>query len=359
MATATRTDFYYSAPGGNLTFRRTLADRLSRVRGVTTSAADIHACAGTVQAVSLLAHALSRSGASVIGLEEPAWSKLRPPLQAPGLTIRPLPVDHEGLVVHELQSGPPVDAVMVTPAHQFPTGAVMSPRRRSALLEWVRDRDVLIIEDDYDAEYNVGRHATMALQHLAPERVVYLGTTSKILSPALRLGWMVTPPWLTRKLDEMRPGFDLGISVIDQLVFAHLMSSGILDRHLRSARVHCRRRRERLIEEIGRQIPDAVVHGASAGLHVRVEFPDGCDEATVVAEAARRSVKVLSYRSFYGGRPPPGLRPTIVLGYADLTEGQIADGVGLIAESWCAACRAAKPAGTGAQPTRRSHQSWP
>jgi GntR family transcriptional regulator/MocR family aminotransferase len=332
MATVPLSELYYTEPVGTRRFRAVLAERLARVRGVVTDPRRVHVCAGTVQAVSLLARTFAARGITAVAVENPSWPRLRPPLLAEGLRIIPVRVDENGLVVSDLARHSDAAAVFVTPAHQFPTGVTMSPSRRAELLDWAARTDGLVVEDDYDAEFNLGTAQIGALQMLDPSRVIYLGTTSKILSPALRLGWVVAPPAVSAELDRARPGVDLGISVIEQQAMAHLMSTGKLDRHLRQTRQMYNRRRNLLVSALRACIPDAQIMGARAGLHLIARLPPDVDESRVVAEAAKRSVGVFGLGYYRIGRPrsAPG---ALVLGYASLNDTSITTGVQLIAES--------------------------
>ncbi|MER6523772.1 PLP-dependent aminotransferase family protein [Streptomyces sp. NPDC001508] len=337
MSTASRDEFRYNAPNGIPQFREALSQRLARVRGVVADAHDIHACSGTVQSLSLLAHTLAGEGHRSIAVEDPSWDMVRPPLAAAGLRLVPIGVDDDGVCVSELWEHPDVRAVVVTPAHQFPLGAVMSQARRTELLRWAQARDAVIIEDDYDAEFSYGRRSRPALQPDAPDRVVYLGTTSKILSPALRLGWMVTPAWMTPCVSTIRASFDLGVPALEQLSMTYLITTGTLDRHLRRTRPKYDRRRRALISALHAELDDVEVSSAPAGLHLLARFPHGCSEGRLVAEAARRSVSVLGLAP-YRLVDPPQSRPTLVLGYANMTENLIVSGVQELARAWREIC---------------------
>ena len=331
MGTVSPAELYYTAPVGTPRFRIVLAQRLARVRGVVADPRRVHACGGTVQAVSLLAKVFASRGVRTVAVEDPSWPRLRPPLEGAGLNIRPIRVDSHGLVVTELARHPDVGAVFVSPAHQFPTGVLMSESRRAELIDWARSSHGFIVEDDYDAEFNLGRVHIGALQSHDPQHVVYLGTSSKILSPALRLGWIVAPAAIESTLAAQRPGFDLGVSVLEQLALAHLMSTGKLDRHLRRTRQTYDRRRRLLIGALSAALPQITITGAPTGLHLIATLPAGVDENDVVAEASRRSVGVfgLGYYQIRRNQRRPG---ALVLGYANLKDGAIATGVELLAE---------------------------
>ncbi len=215
------------------------------------------------------------------------------------------------------------EAVLTTPAHQSPTGVVLSAARRTALVEWARAGH-LIIEDDYDAEYRYDRAPVGSLQGIAPDRVVYVGSTSKTLAPGLRIGWMVLPPHLAKAVALSKGLADTGSSVMDQVAFAQFLASGEYDRHLRQMRRRYQARRNALLRALARHLPEATVLGAAAGVHLTVRFPDGFPLEDLVTHAARKRIRVEPLAPCYAepATAPPGL----LLGYANLTESQIEQG---------------------------------
>jgi GntR family transcriptional regulator/MocR family aminotransferase len=241
-----------------------------------------------------------------------------------GLEVRGVAVDEQGLDVDALDA----PAVVVTPAHHCPTGVVLAPERRGALIRWARAGG-LVVEDDYDAEFRYDRAPLGALQGLAPEHVVYLGTVSKTLAPGLRLGWLVLPASLFDAVLEAKCLDDLGSSTIEQLALARLFESAAYDRHLRKARRRNRDRRDALIAAVARDLPGASVSGISAGLHALVRLPRAVDAGQLMALAAERGVGV--YPRSAHMIEPPELTDGLVLGYANLTEPAIAQGIRLLA----------------------------
>jgi GntR family transcriptional regulator/MocR family aminotransferase len=240
-----------------------------------------------------------------------------------GLELVPTPVDQSGLRVHELEASG-VDAVVLTPAHQYPSGAVLSGPRRAALLDWLRRHDAIAIEDDYDAEYRYDRAPVGALQGLEPDRVVYAGTVSKTLAPALRLGWLVVPERLAGGVIQEKRLADLGTASIDQHALARFLARGDLDRHLRRMRARYRRRRDTLVDTLAQALPEAEVQGIAAGLHATVRLPDGDDERAIVGEARRRGIELMGLSDYRARAAGP---PTILLGYAHSAEPTIRAGV--------------------------------
>ncbi len=329
MATATPADLYYADPAGTPQLRTVLAEHLARVRAVAIGPDRIVVCAGTVAAIGLLARALAAAGHTTLGVEDPGWTRLRPPVAAAGLRVVPVPVDADGLDVAALSAHPQVRAVLVSPAHQFPTGAVLSPDRRAALLHWARQRDGLIIEDDYDAEYRYDRRPVGSLQALDPDRVAYTGSTSKILSPALRIGWLALPPTWHTAVTTLRPGLDLGTSVPDQLSLAHLISTGALEQHLRRTRARYRHRRAATVNALAHHLPEARVQGVAAGLHLIARLPADANERDITAQAGRRGIRVYGLADYQLRQPPP--HAGLVLGYAGLNERALDAGIGELA----------------------------
>ncbi len=228
------------------------------------------------------------------------------------MKVAPVPVDEHGIRVDELHA----DAVLVTPAHQFPTGAVLSPERRRALLAW----GGVVIEDDYDSEYRYDRAPVGTLQRLAPDRVVYLGTASKTLAPGLRLGWVVASPEFCAGLAAHRWAIDSGSPAIDSRAYAQLIASGELDRHLRRTRREYRARRDVLVAALARELPECRVEGVAAGLHLLLRLPPGTDEDAVVAALAARRIGIRGLASY---RIQPRDEPALVVGYGRLATAAI------------------------------------
>jgi GntR family transcriptional regulator / MocR family aminotransferase len=319
----------YPDPRGVPALRETLAEYLGRVRGVAADPEQLMICTGFSQGLSMIARWLRNRGVTSVALEDPGWHGHRLILEQAGLGVEPIPVDTEGLRVDLLERSEAAAAI-VTPAHQFPTGAVLSSERRAALIEWAEASERLIVEDDFDAELRYDRTRVGALQGLAPERVAYVGSASKRLVPGMRLGWMLVPSWLGWPLISVKAIEDRGSEAIGQLALHDFIVRGELDRHLRRMRLRYQRRREALMESLARHLPDARVDEGAAGLYELAVLPDGTDEAALVSAAASRGVGVegLSLHRF---RPsgPSGL----VLGFAGLPEPAIEQGIRLLAEA--------------------------
>ncbi|MFF1634544.1 PLP-dependent aminotransferase family protein [Leifsonia sp. NPDC058248] len=284
LAAAPYSAFGYGDPAGRMELRTALAGYLSRVRGVQTEAERIVICSGFHHGLALVAEALAGRGAQAIAVESYGLDLYRALLSEAGLRIPPLTVDDQGARIRELRDLE-VGAVLLTPAHQFPTGVALSPERRAAVLDWARSTDGFILEDDYDGEFRYDRKPVGALQGLDPERVVYFGTASKSLAPALRVAWMVLPESLLRDVLAAKGRVET-VSVLDQLTLAEFIASGAFDRHVRSRRQNYRRRRDQLIAALARRAPDVRVRGMAAGLQAVLELPAGTEGAVLRAAAA-------------------------------------------------------------------------
>ncbi|MFE1413623.1 PLP-dependent aminotransferase family protein [Streptomyces sp. NPDC058746] len=307
----------YPPLAGDARLRVELARCLGRMCGVRSTPEQVMVTAGFAQTLGLLAASLPQLGIGSLGIENPGHPGQRRFVRESGLRPVPLPVDGEGLVVEALAASG-VRAVLVTPAHQFPTGATLSGPRREALVRWAREVDGLIIEDDYDRGlwYDRGAGRPPALQRLAPDRVVYAGTSSKSLAPGLRLGWLAAPVPLLDGLLRARARQDLGTDVLTQLAFAEFLRGGAYDRHLRRLNSLCRHRHDALREAVRRHLPGAAVVGPAAGLHAYVTLPRHTDEAALVAGALRRSVLLCGAASHHAR--PGGGAPALVVGHAHL-----------------------------------------
>ena len=239
-------------------------------------------------------------------------------------------VDGQGLVVTELAAAG-VDAVVMTPAHHYPTGAVMTAERRSALIAWARERQALIVEDDYDAEYRFGRDPMPSLQGLAPDLVAFIGTTSKTLAPALRLAWVVPPSHLIDDVESVLRVTGVTPPTIDQVALASFIEDAALERHLRSMRRRYQAKRDVLTEALGRHLPEARVSGPAAGLHVLAWLPDSVDEHATALRARRSGVGLHElHRHCTAHAPSP---PALLLGFALPTESELRTATRLLAEA--------------------------
>ena len=306
----------YRDPHGCEMLREALAEYLGRVRGVVCDADQVVITSGFAQGRALACRALAAIGAKRLAVEDPGYSEWRA-IVAAGLKLAPIALDDGGMRVDALERAN-VDTVLVTPAHQFPTGIVMSGERRTSLLAWLRTRGAIAIEDDYDAEFRYDRAPVGALQSLEPERVIYCGTASKTLAPALRIGWLVVPHHLVDAVHVEQLLADYGVSRIEQHVLAGMFASGEMDRHLRRMRIRYRARRDALIDALAAEMPEAEVQGIAAGLHATVVLGGDDDERAILEEARRRGI-ALEILGQHRIVPREG-RATLLLGYARMPE---------------------------------------
>lgn len=310
LATATERELGYADPQGAPELRRALAHWLARSRGVAVQPERIIVTAGVTGALSLLCQVLRARGVDRCAVEDPGAVGNRRILEHWLDELHPVPVDEDGLDVAALaRTG--ARAVLVTPAHQFPTGVVLSPARRRGLIRWAEEHDGLVIEDDYDAEYRYDRAPVRAMHASAPERIVHVSSLSKVLAPALRIGWMIAPGTLHEALVRSRWATDLGSPALPQLTLAALIDAGVLERHLRTLRSRHRARRDAAVAAIGRHLPGCRIEGVAAGLHLVVRLPDHIDDAGLTARAAHEGLAVQSLSTHRFAPGPPGL----VIGY--------------------------------------------
>ena len=332
--TVASADMDYGDPRGNPAFRDVLAAYLRRVRAAAADPARIIVCTGYAQGLGLVLRVLHRSGARCVAFEDPGPGHVETSesirvARATGLRVAHVPVDEHGLDVQALAASG-ADVVVATPAHQSPTGVVLAPHRRHALVEWADRNGAFVVEDDYDSEFRYDREPVGAVQGLAPDLVFLIGTTSKSLAPAIRLGWVLAPAGLAASLGVEKLINDRGTSVLDQLVVATLLQSGRYDRHLRRMRATYARRRDALGAALAEHAPHVKLTGLAAGFHAVAHLPGGADEAAVVTAARQRSVGLygMSLSRADGATTPPQL----VLGFGDVGERAIGPGIGAVAD---------------------------
>lgn len=328
FAQMTASDLGYGDPRGSGRLRAELTGWLARTRGIHADPDQILIVAGVAQSLALLAQILRARGTTAIGVEDPGARGARDELTHWGMEPMPVPVDGEGMQIDALARAG-VEAALLTPAHQFPTGVVLSAPRRRELLAWAMAGG-LVIEDDYDAEHRYDRAPVPALHASAPEHVAHTGSTSKTLAPGMRLGWLVPPSHLYADLVAAKHASDLGSPAMPQLVLAHLLASGEYDRQLRLVRGRHRWRRDAMLAAIRTHLPQAHVEGVAAGLHLLITLPEheGEIDDAALAEAIRDDgiiVHPLSWHRQLAG--PPGL----VLGYAAYPPDRLHDAVRRIA----------------------------
>ncbi|MDQ0374045.1 PLP-dependent aminotransferase family protein [Cellulomonas humilata] len=307
--------------------REVLAGYLRRVRNAHARASEVVVCAGFAQGLHLVLQALVARGLTTLAVEDPGDRDSHAVAAGLGIRVVPVPVDADGIVVEALGEA---GAVLVTPAHQSPTGVLLSARRRQELVAWARERDAAILEDDYDAEFRYGDEPVGALQGLAPDRVVLLGSVSKSLAPGLRLGWVVCPPELVRSVADGKALADRGSPVLDQLALAWMVRSGRYDRHLRRMRVRYAQRRAVLVGALREHAPGVRVGGLAAGFHVVATLPPGVSEEEVIAAARERSVGLYPMSGYRTSSVAAG--PQLVLGYGNVRTPAVADAILRVAD---------------------------
>ena len=308
---------------GRIEFRVALSAYLARVRGVRVDPGRIVVTQGFSQAFDLLCRVLAGRGATNFAMETPSHPELWATVTQAGLRLVGCPVDSDGLGTDEL-SLLDANAVLVTPAHQFPTGVVMAPARRLALVDWAAASAALVIESDYDAEFRYDRKPIGAVQGLDPGRVAHVGTASKTLAPGVRLGWMSLPPDLVEEVRMRKVLADSGSPAVDQLALAHLLSTGEYERHVVRARHEYRRRRDRLVRALSTRLPRLEFRGAAAGMQLLLQLPDQVDDVAIADTAASRGIGVRALSPLHLA---PSRERGLLLGYGRLSESRIEDAV--------------------------------
>jgi GntR family transcriptional regulator/MocR family aminotransferase len=320
----------YGDPRGRSDLREQLASYLSRARGVRADPELVIVCGGFRHGLSLVARALRAGGVRTLAMEDPCAPAHRAVAAAAGLSLSPLPVDARGARTDLLDAGSAA-AVVLSPAHQFPTGVVLQRDRRAAAVAWAIRTGGLIVEDDYDGELRYDRQPVGALQALAPDAVAYGGTASKTLAPGLRLGWLVVPEQLLDPIVSLRSGEDVHVPAPEQIALFQLLRSGVYERHVRRMRARYRLRRDRLLALLAARAPVLAPVGISAGLGVLLELPaSGPGSAELIAEAARRSIELFPLGPHYVDGQAP--RDGVVVGYGALPEHDFEAGLGALGE---------------------------
>jgi GntR family transcriptional regulator/MocR family aminotransferase len=328
--TLSGSDLGYPDPAGHLALREILAEYLVRARGAQVDPQHLTICGSATEGIGRVCRALRRAGRQAVAVEDPGWPRVREVARTADLTIVPVPVDEQGMRTDLIESvgARDVGAVIVTPAHQFPAGVVLSAERRVVLLDWARRSSGLIIEDDYDAEYRYDRRPVTTMQGTAPDHVALLGSVSKTLSPALGIGWVASPPAWTAALREAPSAPP---PVLDQLAFAAFLRAGSYDRHLRAARHRYRNRRDALVQALGVRIPDAEVSGVAAGLHLLLSI--GAVARTTAEDVRDRAlelgVRVAALDRYLCGDVTG--TSSLVLGYGNLADHHVAEGAAQLA----------------------------
>jgi GntR family transcriptional regulator/MocR family aminotransferase len=318
----------YGPPEGVPALRHTVADYLAHARAVRCAPDQVIILNGSQQAFDLTARVLIDPGDRVV-LEEPQYRAARVVMQAAGAKIHTIPVDEQGLCTEQLATkGRDSKLIIVTPSHQFPTGAVMPLARRLELLAWSARESTFIFEDDYDSEYRYSGRPIEALQALDSHgSVLYAGTFSKVMFPGLRLGYLVVPEHLVKPVRTVKALLDTGSPTLPQLALVDFIQGGFFERHLHRLRLRNAARRATLLEAIDRYLGNhAEVSGVDAGLHVLLWLPrtPQRNAADLRKRAEQLGVGVYSVTPFYSTPPP---QTGLLLGYSSLSEKDIIEGI--------------------------------
>ena len=317
--------FGYDSPEGRIELRSVLADYLLRTRGVECHPNQLVITTGATQALTLIAKLLISTNDTVI-IEDPITHEIQTIFQSYGASLFPIKVDENGMNTNQIPQEIKPAFIFVTPSHQFPMGGTLSIQRRIQLIEFARKVDSYIIEDDYDSEFRYEGPSVSSLQGLDPNRTIYIGTFSKILSPALRLGYLILPPALIEHGRKLKYFSDLHTPSLEQLTLALFIKEGCLEKHIFRMKKIYRKRRDFLKEQLYNTFGDQVtVHGDSTGLHLIAEFKEIKFTENLLSRMNKQSVKVYPvelhtiHRNSYTNY--------IILGFGNLNENEIAEGI--------------------------------
>lgn len=324
--------FGYDAPEGRPELRNALAAYLLRTRGVRCHPDQLVITTGAAQAIVLISRLLLTHGDEVV-IEDPVTYEVQVLCTASGATLCPIPVDEHGMKTDQLPASERARCVVLTPSHQFPLGGILPIQRRLQLIQFARTSDCYLVEDDYDSEFRYTGTPVHSLQELEPERVIYIGTFSKILLPAFRLGYVVLPVPLVQRFRVLKRLSDLHSPVLEQLILARFIEQGHLERHIMHMRRLYRQRRAVIIDALMTHFPQQVrIHGDATGLHLVAEFPN-MDFTEHRVEALKRAgvcVYPVEVHAIHKGCH----RSKIILGYGNLTDAEIEEGIKRMKMYW-------------------------
>jgi GntR family transcriptional regulator/MocR family aminotransferase len=323
----TRQLLAYGDAKGYVPLREAIAEYLGAARAVRCEASQVLVTTGSQQGLQLSAQVLLDANERV-WIEEPGYPGARQALTMAGAQLVPVPVDHEGINVAEgIRRARDAHAVYITPSHQYPLGVTMTAARRMLLLNWAARSGAWIIEDDYDSEYRLGGRPIASLQGLDTDaRVIYVGTFSKVVFPALRLGYVVVPRDLVEAFSTVRDASDQFSSTLYQAVMTDFIREGHFSRHIRRMRMLYLERRTALVEAIREQMGDKLeVIGADAGMHLVALLPPGVSDVAISRKADKLGISAMPLSSCYA-KPPQ--RGGLILGYGGTDARQIRDGIG-------------------------------
>ena len=319
----------YSTPQGLLALREEISAWLLRSRGIKTYPEDIFITAGATQALHLLTYLIAGRGREIL-VEDPCHTGMRRVLEQQGFAIRPVLVDEQGIQTHHL-NGEDICAAYVTPSHQFPLGGILPADRRAALLRFARKKEIYVIEDDYDSEFRYGGLPVAPLYSMDQEWVIYVGTFSKILFPALRIGYVILPRELHARWKYLRMHADVQNPPFEQVALAEYMQTRKFDRHIQKMRRLYGQRRNILLASLRQEFGEEWrVWGEAAGLHLAFEFPGKCFDRQFMLHARNHGLLVtpVEYHSIQKGVH----QDKLLLGYGHLESEQIRNGIQLLNE---------------------------
>jgi GntR family transcriptional regulator / MocR family aminotransferase len=313
----------YGPAGGNATLREAICAHLRRSRAVNCDPEQVIVVNGSQQALDLIARILLQPGDRVV-VEDPSYQGTTEVLRAAAARILPVPVDQQGLDPARLPSSARI--VFVTPSHQFPTGSILPLARRLALLDWAKRKDAIVVEDDYDGEFRYEGQMLESLQGLdRGARVIYIGTFSRTVFSALRIGYLVVPKSLIAAFSAAKWLSDRHTPSLEQATLAEFIASGMYERYLRRVRRRNATRREALLDAVGKHLRGRVeMTGAAAGAHIVLWPTQHMSEGDLIVTAAARGVGVYGIAPYYLNRPT---RTGLLLGYSRLTESEIREGI--------------------------------
>jgi len=326
--------FDYGDAIGSLVLREAICNHLRRSRAVVCDPSEVIVVNGSQQALDLVTRVLVERGDRV-AIEDPHYNGTREVLRAAGAQLLPVPVDRDGLIPSKLPEQ--ASLIFVTPSHQFPTGGILPLARRLALLTWARRTNSILVENDHDGEFHYEGRPLESLQGLDTEgRTVYIGTFSRTVFAALRIGYLVVPKSLATAFTAAKWLNDLHSATLEQETLAEFINTGMYERHLRRLRRRNTARREALLDAIQKHLGNRVeVTGDGSGAHVALWPKKRTAEETIIANAAQHGVGVYGMSHCYldrSARATTQIRPAIILGYARLNEKEIREGIRLLAE---------------------------
>jgi Transcriptional regulators containing a DNA-binding HTH domain and an aminotransferase domain (MocR family) and their eukaryotic orthologs len=317
--------FRYCEPEGIMELRQALSEYLFRVRGISCRPEQIMIISGSTQGLSLISKLLYSPGVE-IAVEDPVHYGLLNVISSCGYLINPIPVDSKGIRTDMLKTDNKVGFVYVTPSHQFPLGGVLPIQRRIELIRFAEKKDCYIVEDDYDSEFRYEGQPISSLYELEPNRVIYVGSFSKILAPALRLGYMILPDLLIPKYLKLKMYTDVHTESISQFVLAQFINDGKLEKHIWKMKKEYCKKRQAVISSLSINFPDEyVIKGYAAGLHLVAEFRNVSFTEEVLEKITQQKVKVYPVEKYavHKGRHSN----KILLGYGHLSIEEITEGI--------------------------------